>query len=106
MKIRDHRALELERADSKIREAELACGQYDADLEAAEHEAETAAEVAYQADSAVEEAKGEKEKIQENLNETTNNRHDLQVSGLQLSIHAPKMSHFFILTLGRPSNAK
>lgn len=94
MKNRDQHGLELERADSKIREAELALGHFDADLEAVDRETETAAEVAYQADSALEDARGEREKIQEDLDKTTARRHDLHVCNYNTLVTAYSLAFF------------
>ncbi|KAJ5162448.1 hypothetical protein N7492_007840 [Penicillium capsulatum] len=83
-KIRDHHALELDQADSKITEAEQGLGHFDVEFESAEREAETAAEVAYQADSALEEARSDLEKHQEELDATMKKRYDLQAEQRQI----------------------
>jgi len=59
--------------------SEAALGQFDEEFRAIEAETETAAETAYNADLALEEARGEQEKIKERLDKIMEERGELQV---------------------------
>lgn len=70
---------QIEIANGAIASAENALDEFDLSLQAMDVEAETAAEHAWRADSALEEARAEKERIKERQAEEMNKRHDLQV---------------------------
>ncbi|KAJ5692081.1 hypothetical protein N7462_001504 [Penicillium macrosclerotiorum] len=81
---RDSFSNELAKADEQIANAEAALGQFDDAFQAAEEESETAADHAHRADTLVEEARGEKEKMKEKLDEEMSRRHDLQAEQRQI----------------------
>ncbi|KAJ5594544.1 uncharacterized protein N7459_000752 [Penicillium hispanicum] len=81
---RDSLANEVANADQAIGRAEAALGEFDVSLQAMEAEAETAAEHAWQADSALEEARGKKDKIKEKQDEGLHKRHDLLAEQRQI----------------------
>ncbi|KAK5790506.1 hypothetical protein VI817_007793 [Penicillium citrinum] len=77
-KVRDTIQGTLNNADEAIVASEAALGQFDEEFRAIEAEAETAAETAYNADLALEEARGEQEKIKEKLDKIMEERGELQ----------------------------
>ncbi|KAJ5152855.1 uncharacterized protein N7482_009333 [Penicillium canariense] len=81
---RDSFSNELAKADEAIASAEAALSQFDDALRAVHTESETAAEHGYRADLALEEARGEKEKMKELLDEEMNKRHELQAEQRQI----------------------
>ena len=74
---------ELSKADALIASAEAELSQFDHVFQDVDRESEIAAEHAWRAAQALEEAQGEREKIKEKLDEQMNNRHELQV----ISVH-------------------
>lgn len=77
--MRDALGEQLTAADEAIANAEAGIGQFDVQLEAMEAEAETATEHAWRADAALEEARGENDKVKEELTEKMRERSDLMV---------------------------
>lgn len=74
---------EISKADSQIASAEAALGRFDDAFQAVEADSERAAEHAWRADSELEEARGERERIKEKQDDALSQRHDLQVSKLE-----------------------
>ncbi|KAJ6111608.1 hypothetical protein N7523_007669 [Penicillium sp. IBT 18751x] len=75
---------QVSRVDSQIADAEAAIGRFDDALQAVEADSERAAEHAFRADYECEEARSEREKIKEKLDETISQRHDLQAEQRQI----------------------
>ncbi|KAJ5667938.1 uncharacterized protein N7477_006508 [Penicillium maclennaniae] len=75
---------QVSRVDSQIADAEAAIGRFDDALQAVEADSERAAEHAFRADYECEEARSERERIKEKLDETMSQRHDLQAEQRQI----------------------